>query len=542
MKHVIVLILLLLSIFVSCFMLSACGVQSPDATIIPSETDMNTKKPVSQISFEEIKATENLAQFISDVDYPDKTHNNEAQETGAIISPYFTMTVNGVSVDCYSVRTANGAHSFAMIDADDECFPLSVELTLSSKYKNVTVLPEKYGVKATVADKNVSAEIDTYGNYTFVPENKNYVALTLFVREKEAFTANEGYEVIRVSPGEHDESVKFTGEKQVLYFESGTHFLKHSVELLNNTEVYLEPGAYLYAVMPDSNEAPTLDTDWAGMKRWNALFWGVNVSDVCIGGRGFIDLSRLDWHARSGIQFDMCNNVRVEGITLNNSPEWTMFFTRCTNVTVSDVLLFGYRQNSDGIAIVDTAHALIKNCFARSGDDLFEVKSMYGGCSVPTQDIVFDNCNAWPDKCRGLGIIAESVNDMSDIHFIDCSVGFAPAEWMDELGALVVYIAGNAHIKDVTFENTEIHDCRKYPINVTLGEASGAVIDDLHFNNIIMNGDTCVNVANKSNAGVEILNVYFENCVRNGSIAENASQLKLKLTNTAEENIHIIFD
>ena len=131
---------------------------------------------------------------------------------------------------------------------------------------------------------------------------------------------------------------------------------------------------------------------------------------------------------------------------------------------------------------------------------------------------------------------------MSDIHFIDCSVGFAPAEWMDELGALVVYIAGNAHIKDVTFENTEIHDCRKYPINVTLGEASGAVIDDLHFNNIIMNGDTCVNVANKSNAGGEILNVYFENCVRNGSIAENASQLKLKLTNTAEENIHIIFD
>lgn len=72
--------------------------------------------------------------------------------------------------------------------------------------------------------------------------------------------------------------------------------------------------------------------------------------------------------------------------------------TLSSNVTVRDVIIFGYRQNSDGIAMVDTQHALIEDCFIRSGDDLFEVKSMYSDSPSGGNDIVYRNCVAWADQ------------------------------------------------------------------------------------------------------------------------------------------------
>ena len=378
--------------------------ETAEESEVPTEgEEMVTKAPITAVSFDEIKAAEDLEKFIAEVDYEDGNHDNEAKEVGAIISPYFEMKINGTDVACYAVRTAIGAHSFAMIDASEASFPLEINLGVLTEWRKVTVLPEHYGVKAEKTENGATAIIESVGNYTFVLNGDKTKAITLFIRAEETYEAPEGYEVIKIAPGVHNEKIEFTAEKQVLYFEAGTHELKYNINFKNNTEVYLEHGAYIYATMPDMEEKPYLNPAWSGKVRWYALFQGNGVSNIKISGRGFIDLSRLDWHARSGIQFDLCQNITVEGVTLNNSPEWTLYFTQSENITVCDVMLFGYRQNSDGIAIVDSANALVKDCFARSGDDLFEVKSMYGACNIKIQNIVFDNCNAWPDKARGLG-------------------------------------------------------------------------------------------------------------------------------------------
>ena len=83
-------------------------------------------------------------------------------------------------------------------------------------------------------------------------------------------------------------------------------------------------------------------------------------------------------------------------------------------------MLLGYRQNSDGICVEDSRAVLVRDCFVRTGDDCFEIKSRYGNCTIPIEDITFDNCNAWPDKARGIGIICETRRDVTDIHFINC--------------------------------------------------------------------------------------------------------------------------
>ncbi len=498
-----------------------------------------TKAPITSIAFEEIKAAENLEKFIAEVDYEDGNHNNEAMEVGAVISPYFTMKINDTDVACYAVRTAIGAHSFAMIDASEASFPLKIDLGVLTDCRKVAILPEHYGVKAEKTEGGATATVDSFGNYTFVLDGDKTKAITLFVRADEAYQAPEGYEVIKVAPGVHSEKIEFTAEKQVLYFEAGTHELKYNIEFKNNTEVYLERGAYIYAIMPDMEEKPFLNPAWSGKVRWYALFQGNGVSNVRISGRGFIDLSRLDWHARSGIQFDLCQNVTVEGVTINNSPEWTLYFTQCEGINVKEVMLFGYRQNSDGIAVVDSANALVKDCFARSGDDLFEVKSMYGGCTIKIENIVFDNCNAWPDKARGLGIIAETARDMTNITFKNCSVGFASATWMEDLAGLVVYTEGPAKITNVNFESIELYECDKYPINVTVGDKSRAQISGLFFRDIAINGSKKIRICNRSTVGGAINGITFENCTRNGKLASSNRVLNLSMENVDESVVTI---
>ena len=505
--------------------------QPEDEQSTEGETEMNINTAtVYPISYEGIEPTYTLTKFIKEVDYDDGSHNNEAKDVGVIVSPYFTVKINGQDVPCYSVRTSRGAHSFAMLDTTDESFPLSVEVSAKIDAEQVKVMPLSYGVTAEVNGREFTTEIPALGNYTLVPDDDITHALTIFARAKEEYTAPEGYEVIKVAPGKHDQPIVFTAEKQVLYFEAGVHELRYAVNFKSNTEVYFESGAHIMATMPTvEGETPTKNPDWAGMTGWRALFQGQYVKNVRISGRGFIDLSKLDWHARSVIQFDQCENITVEGVTLNNSPEWTLFFTQSKNVVVDQVMLFGYRQNSDGIAIVDTANATVKNCFARSGDDLFEVKSMYGHCQIKIENIVFENNNAWPDKCRGMGIIYESARDMTDIHFIGGSVAYAPADWMDDLGALIIFLNDKANLTNVTFEDIEVYSSAMYPISVKLSEDSSAHIDGVTFKDINIYCDGVLKIQNRSTKGGTIDNIKFINCIRGGEICNSKQTLNIEV-------------
>ncbi len=519
--------------------LAVCaGCSDPGSPGKQEEEPMQTEKIINPLSFDEISETDDLKKFISEVDNADGSHNNEGKEIGTIVSPYFLLKAEDKEVDCYAVRTSLGAHSFAMIDAGAQSFPIKVTLDLLYGAEYVNVLPQKYGVKAeTDSTGKATAQIPGFGNYTFVADDKKETALTLIVREAQEFAAPEGYEVIRVEPGDHTQKLGFTAEKQVLYFERGTHYLKYNVEFLDNTQVYLEEGCYIYATMPDRAETPMLDPAWSGKTRWNALFWGKGVENVKIGGRGMIDLSKLDWHARSAIMFESCKDVEVEGVTLNNSPEWTLYFMGCRGIAVRDILLFGYRQNSDGICLADSAEAVVENCFARSGDDLFEVKSMDANCTVAIQNILFRRCNGWPDKARGMGIIYESVRDISDIRFEDCSIGFASAVWQDELGSLVVILGGGATVTDILFEDIELYSNALYPVNVTLYDISAAQVDDIRFKDLDIRGGEPVRVANHSTVGGKIKNLYFDNCSRNGMPVKTYARLGLKLTNMEKADI-----
>ena len=373
-----------------------------------------------------------------------------AQLDGIVRSPYYDVTVDGVQMPVYAVPvTYGGPHSFTMLDCSEDQFPMQVELSPSYTVTNAQVLPEKLGVSARVESGKVTFTVNGYGNFTVIFNGDYPKAYTLFVREYEVPEVPKGYQLIE--------------------YQAGIHFVD-SISLESNTVLYLHSGALLVAKQPTvESETPTLSTDWAGMTRWKSFISAEYAENVTIAGHGMIDLTNLNWHARSPISIVNCQQVSISGICIINAPEWNITVTLSSNVTVRDVIIFGYRQNSDGIAMVDTQHALIEDCFIRSGDDLFEVKSMYSDSPSGGNDIVYRNCVAWADKCRAFGIIQETKNDMSNILFEDCAVLFRLATWSEELGSLIVLVGDGGHISDVTFRNVEIFQDATYAVNVSLG-------------------------------------------------------------------------
>ena len=63
--------------------------------------------------------------------------------------------------------------------------------------------------------------------------------------------------------------------------------------------------------------------------------------------------------------------------------------------------------NSDAFAICNSIDVQVTDCFARTGDDMFEVKTLGGVDTAVSRDITFRRCQAWGSKARCFGIIGE---------------------------------------------------------------------------------------------------------------------------------------
>ena len=118
--------------------------------------------------------------------------------------------------------------------------------------------------------------------------------------------------------------------------------------------------------------------------------------------------------------------------------------------------LLAYRENSDGIDLVDTQNALIESCFLRTGDDAICLKSMALTKQVETHDITVRKCIVWNDKVRAFGVAGESRHDIYNAIFEDCDVLHSMADWTTEVGALAVYICDAAKVHHIVFRNIRV--------------------------------------------------------------------------------------
>ena len=96
------------------------------------------------------------------------------------------------------------------------------------------------------------------------------------------------------------------------------------------------------------------------------------------------------------IQPYRCQNVLIDGVTIQNSPMWEIHPVLCRNVIVQNVTIKSHGPNNDGCDPESCTDVLIKNCDFDTGDDCIAIKSGRNAdgrrLKAPTENIIVQDC------------------------------------------------------------------------------------------------------------------------------------------------------
>lgn len=235
-----------------------------------------------------------------------------------------------------------------------------------------------------------------------------------------------------------------------LFFPAGK-YLTAAINLKSNITLNIEIGATLRFSDQFEDYLPFKRVRWEGifMNSFAPLINAQNAENISITGRGTLDGQGLKWwefdlpiinetrktgkatnispiqkkweddnkdivvedyYKRSMerrffrppfIQFLECDNVLIEGVTIKNSPFWTINPVGCNNLVVHGVTILNPSQNpkgpnTDGINPSSCKNVRISDCFISVGDDCITIKSgrdadgrKYG---KPCENITITNC------------------------------------------------------------------------------------------------------------------------------------------------------
>lgn len=136
------------------------------------------------------------------------------------------------------------------------------------------------------------------------------------------------------------------------------------------------------------------------------LLYAEAASKITVTGKGTIDGNgRTFWdeiyqpkdRPHQMIQFEGCEDIRIDGITLVNSPFWAINIVSSSRVHINGITILNDRRgpNTDGIDISSSSNVFISNCFINTGDDAICLKGPYVDQS--TENIVVTNCTLISD-------------------------------------------------------------------------------------------------------------------------------------------------
>jgi polygalacturonase len=204
------------------------------------------------------------------------------------------------------------------------------------------------------------------------------------------------------------------------------------VHLKSNVNLHLDEGAVLLFSDNPADYLPAVQSTWEGYECYNysPLIYAFKCSNVAITGKGMVK-AKMDvwtkWFARPAahmnslkrlyflasynqpvadrmmvndtanlrphfIQFNRCENVLMEGISINNSPFWTIHPFLSKNVIIRNIQVMAHGHNNDGVDPEMSQNVLIENCVFDQGDDAIAIKSGSGQdawrLNTPSKNIV----------------------------------------------------------------------------------------------------------------------------------------------------------
>jgi polygalacturonase len=188
-------------------------------------------------------------------------------------------------------------------------------------------------------------------------------------------------------------------------------YVSAPIELKSGITLHLDQGATLLG-SPDHTDYPPA-TEFH-LPDTQPLISATNAENVTIDGQGTIDGNGQSWwdearknrdhgilgsgHPRPKLViFDHCKHVRVEGVTVQNSPMWQLVPYYSDDVLIRNVrILAPYPSpNTDAIDPFSSSNVLIDHVYSDTGDDNVAIKSgpiNSPGPDSPSTNITIRDC------------------------------------------------------------------------------------------------------------------------------------------------------
>jgi hypothetical protein len=265
----------------------------------------------------------------------------------------------------------------------------------------------------------------------------------------------------------------------IVYVPPG-QYTTGTIELKDNVNLHLEAGATLF-----------LSQDRADFGGRRTMIYSDGAKNIAVTGRGTLDgLAKYEWVAtrgadpeiveqteiariagiemkryyRTGMQTYMfiLNNsvdVRLENITVINSPLWNVRLNDCNRVFIRGIHIYSDLEkgvNADGIDIVSSSNVLISDSIIVTADDAIAIKTIgRGGPAKPVENVIVANCvltssssaftigteteadvrhivvsnSVIRNSNKGLGINVQDGATVSDVRFSNITIDLSRRHW-----------------------------------------------------------------------------------------------------------------
>jgi polygalacturonase len=278
---------------------------------------------------------------------------------------------------------------------------------------------------------------------------KKYFLLVIVITLHVATYAQQYYDVTKYG-AKKDSSAKATAaiKKAIdaaskagggtVYFPAGK-YLTGPIHLKSNITIFIDAGAELHFSDDFDDYLPMVESRYEGvdLMSFSPLFYAYKAENITIRGRGKINGHGKKWwdyvlnfpksqpRNKWQLAFDSvnknivlpdeaeqmkrgfmrppfiqpmyCKNVLIEGITITNSPFWTINPEFCENITANAVTIDNpLSPNTDGINAESCKYVHVSNCHISVGDDCITIKSgkdLPGRTkNMPAENYTITNC------------------------------------------------------------------------------------------------------------------------------------------------------
>ena len=387
---------------------------------------------------------------------------------------------------------------------------------------------------------------------------------------------------------------------------AGQKFLTGAITLKSGVNLVVEDGAVLeFAFEPDLY--PIVPTRWEGLDCWNLspLIYAYQQKDIAITGKGTIDGggSRETWwpwvsspkfgfkegmpvhqwketsrprllkSAEDGvpmderrftkedglrpqlINFNQCERILIEDVTLLRSPFWVIHPLLSTDITVRGVHINNDGPNGDGCDPEACDRVLIENCYFNTGDDCIAIKSgrnndgREGGQGAfagrPSKNIIIRNCKM-NNGHGGVVIGSEISGGCQNVYAHDCEMD---SPNLDRVLRIKTNSCRGGIIENINMRNVTVGQCKEAVLKINTDYEPKEVCCRGFYptvRNVTMENVTC----QKSKYGVMIVgyddpqlaytvnNITVRNCQFDGVTSKPVHQIGLA-ENVKYENLII---